>query len=83
MTSRRRTRWTDAWNVERLSQLRSDLDSAFGRYITECLRQTAKLAPELHDEWLRRVEIAEDRRTWMLRDCDRWITECCKDQQKQ
>ena len=81
-TGRRRTRWTDAWTIERLSQLRSDLDSAFGRFMTECIRQTTVIPAEQQQEWLNRVELVEQAREWMLRDCDRWINECCQDQKR-
>ena len=71
----RRDRWTQAWEIERLSQLRVDLDSALGRMLTECVRQSTTVTPDVADEWMRRAGLIEELREWALRDIDRWITE--------
>lgn len=74
----RRERWTQAWEIERLSQLRADLDSALGRLLTECVRQSTKVPPAVADEWMRRAGLVEELRGWALQDIDRWITELSK-----
>lgn len=74
----RRERWTQAWEIERLSQLRADLDSALGRLLTECVRQSTKVAPDVADEWMRRAGLVEELRAWALQDIGRWITEASK-----
>lgn len=61
--------------VKQLAQLQSDVDSALGRFMTECVRQAAKVAPELSEEWMRRAGLVEETREWMRRDCVRWIEE--------
>jgi hypothetical protein len=76
---RKRDKWTNAWEVERLTQLRADVDSALGRFLTECVRQSTHVAPELADEWLRRAGLVEELRDWALKDIDRWITEKCEE----
>lgn len=76
-SSKSRDKWTAAWEIERLTQLRADVDSALGRLMTEDVRQSINVAPEVADEWLRRAGLVEEMRTWALRDIDRWITERC------
>lgn len=75
---RTREKWTQAWEIERLNQLRADVDSGLGRFMTECLRKAYSVDPELADEWLRRAGLVEELREWALRDIDQWITEKCK-----
>ena len=75
MAAARRRNWTQEHEIERYTQLRADIDSTWGRYITECLRMGLVNAPaETQAEWLRRVEQAEAQRDWMLKDCDKWLT---------
>lgn len=75
MGAARRRNWTQEHEIERLTQLRADIDSAWGRYITECLRMGLVKAPaDDQAEWMRKAEQAESQRAWMLRDCDRWLT---------
>jgi hypothetical protein len=51
------------------------VDSAWGRYITECLRMGLVKAPaDTQAEWMRRAEQAEWQRAQMLKDCDEWLT---------
>lgn len=69
----RRRNWTQDHELERLSQLRADIDSAWGRYITECLKVAVTALAEDQAEWMRRAEQGEERRVWMLRDCDMWL----------
>lgn len=74
MAAARKRNWTQEHEIERYTQLRADIDNAWGRYITECLRMaTVKAAPEDQAEWLRKAERAEERRDWMLKDCDVWL----------
>lgn len=74
MGAGRRRNWTQDHEIERLNQLRADIDSAWGRYITECLRMALVKAPaETEIEWMRRVEQAERQRAGMLTDCDGWL----------
>lgn len=69
-----RKRWAQAHEIERYTQLRADVDSAWGRYITECLRMAAvRGAAEDQAEWMRKADVAENQRAWMLRDCDMWL----------
>jgi hypothetical protein len=75
MGAGRRRNWTQEHEIERLMQLRADIDSAWGRYITECLRMGLVKAPaDTQAEWMRRTEQAETQRECMLRDCDTWLT---------
>ena len=64
--------------MERLAQLRADLDSALGRLMTECVRQSLNVAPEVADEWLRRAGLVEELRAWALRDVDQWMVQRVK-----
>lgn len=77
MTSRRE-RWTQAWEMERLAQLRADLDSALGRFMTECVHQSILVPKDVADEWMRRAGLVEDLREWALRDVDRWMAQLVK-----
>ena len=74
----RRDRWANAWEIERLTQLRADVDSALGRLHRECVRNAVGVAPDVAAEWMRRAELVEELRSWALRDIDRWVTELGK-----
>lgn len=74
MAARKRN-WTQDHEVERYTQLRADIDSAWGRYITECLRMALVKAPaDTQAEWMRAAEVAETQRAAMLQACDKWLT---------
>ena len=73
--------WTARHEVERLTQLRADVESAVNRYITECLREALARNDSDEERWMRAAGNAEALRDAMLMDVDRWIERCCKDQQ--
>jgi hypothetical protein len=74
----KRGKWSDRWEIERLSQLRADVDSTTGRLATEYVRRSTQATNEESAEWLRRCEQVEAMRSQALGDIDRWITERCK-----
>lgn len=79
MVARKRDQWTRAHEIERLSQLMYDIDRVTGAFMTQCLRVSNQVPPEFKDEWLRRTGLVEEFRDWALRDCKRFIDDCCKD----
>lgn len=71
-----RRRFSNAvYEIERLSQVRADLDRSLGKYYTECLRQSTETTHETSDEWMRKAENAQTFRCFALADLDKWITE--------
>ena len=77
-TGSRRAKWANAWEIERLAQLRADLDSSLGRLHRECVRNAVAVAPDVEAEWMRRAESVEDMRAWALREIDEWVTDLSK-----
>ncbi len=73
-----RGRWANAWEIERLEQLRYDLDSALGRLHRECVRCSVAVAPDVAAEWMRRAEMVEEMRAWSKGEIDRWCTNASK-----
>ena len=60
----------------RLSELQHALDSAIGRYITECLaRSDRAAAPEMRDVWLQHAADAETALRKMQTACKVWWNE--------
>lgn len=78
MAGRRASKWANAWEIEKLSQLRSDLAHSLDRYFSECVRQATLTTNEAADEWMRKANQTEQYRAWALQDVDRWITELSK-----
>jgi hypothetical protein len=74
----RKGQWANAWEIERLTQLRADLDSSLGRMHGECVRRAVAVAPDVAEEWMRRAGLIEELREWTLRDIERWIVERSK-----
>ena len=72
--------WTGRYELERLTQLRADVESAHNRYITECLREAMTRSDADQEEWMRRAGNAERYRDAMLQDLDRWIKRWCEEQ---
>ena len=68
-------RWANAWELERLGQLRFDLDSALGRLHRECVRRSVGVSPDIAEEWMRRADQVEEMRSWGLKEIDRWVTD--------
>jgi hypothetical protein len=77
---RARAHYERSWEIERLIQLRADVDSSLGRMYTECVRAATLTVGETSAAWLRLAATTEDTRAWMLEELDRWITEKCKGQ---
>lgn len=71
----RRDRWLRAHEIERLTQLRLDVDSAMGRLMTECVRRSTQVDAEQAGEWLRRAGLVDELRSWALHDIDGWLTD--------
>lgn len=74
MAARRRFA-ESVYDIERLSQVRADLDRSLGRYYTECLRRATETTHEASEEWMRKAEGAQTFRCFALADLDKWITE--------
>lgn len=74
MAARRRFSGS-VYEIERLSQVRADLDRSLGRYYTECLRRSTETTHEISEAWMRKATDAEDFRMEILADLDKWITE--------
>lgn len=75
--ARRRRSWTSTHEIERLTQLRADLESALGRAIEECYRRSVGVPVEVRSELERQAELLEAICKQQLENIDRWITECC------
>lgn len=71
-------RWANVHEIERLEQLRYDLDSGLGRLHRECVRNAVAVAPDVEAEWMRRAESVEDMRSWAMREIDKWVTDLSK-----
>ena len=74
MAARRRF-GDEVYEIERLSQVRADLDRSLGKYYTECLRRSTETTFEASEEWMRKAEGAQTFRCFALADLDTWITE--------
>jgi hypothetical protein len=73
-------RWTARYEIERLTQLRADIQSASDRYMTECIRSATKVSDYDAEMWMRKAGNTETARDNMIKDVDRWITEWCRRQ---
>ncbi len=60
--------WTRAHEAERLSQLIYDIESAAGRYMTECLR-AAEQMPAAREQWEAAAANAEAAKNEMVAKC--------------
>ena len=69
--------WTQAHEIERLTQLRADVDSALGRMITEINRYAVNAPTEEQVESDRKSELLESVRKLALGDIDQWLTKRC------
>lgn len=69
--------WTRDHEIERLSQLRADVDSSLERLWTVFLYRSTQVPLAGQDEWLRRVEQVEKLRGWALKDLETIIEEIC------
>lgn len=75
--------WTRAHEIERLTQLRADVDSSLERLWTVFLYKSTQVPLADQGEWLRRVEQVEELRSWALKDLERIIGECCGDRSRE
>ncbi len=71
-----RKRWSQAHEAERLSQLIYDIESAAGRYMTECLR-AAEQMPAAREQWLADAAAAESAKNEMVSRCKILLNICC------
>lgn len=76
--ARKRDRWTLRWRIEQLTQLKADIESAWHRYLVECLRMQVE-APEIdREQWIVAAREIEEQGQNMMRQLDRWIDEFCR-----
>lgn len=73
----KRRGWTETHEIERLIQLRADVESTFGRLMTECELHSVGVAPEIKSELNRQWELLDAICKQQLENIDRWITEIC------
>lgn len=73
----KRRGWTETHEIERLTQLRADVESALGRLMTECELHSVGVAKEVESELNRQWELLDAICKQQLENIDRWITECC------
>lgn len=73
--------WRQRHQVEKLVQLRADVDSALERLWTLFLYRSTQVPKADEAEWLNRVAQVEDLRTWALKDLETIIGECCRNGQ--
>jgi hypothetical protein len=80
-TGGRRARWANGWEIERLMQLRYDLDSSLGRLHDEYLRCAGQVGPEAAQGYLELATEVESMRASALRRVEIWVSERCKNKQ--
>jgi hypothetical protein len=80
MAGRKRDQWTRAHEAERLSQLIYDLESAGGRYMTECLKAAERLPAEVKEEWEAAAAAGEQAKNEMVGRVKVLFELCCKEQ---
>ena len=73
----KRRGWTETHEIERLTQLRADVESALGRLMTECELHSVGVAKEVESELNRQWELLDAICKQQLENIDRWITEIC------
>jgi hypothetical protein len=72
--------WTARYELERLTQLRADVESACERYMTECIRAAAKVSDYDAQMWMQKASNIEQARNNLVRDIDQWIETWCREQ---
>ena len=83
MRSRGGSQWAARYELERLTQLRSEAESVLNRFVTECVRESGEGDKDHEEQWMRTAGNVEEIRDWMLRDLDRWIKKWCETQSGQ
>jgi hypothetical protein len=71
-----RRSWSQAHEIERISLLRADVDSVFGRLITETVRHAVDTTTEVRVEMERQMELFEGVHKLALESIDAWLTDC-------
>lgn len=71
-------RWTKAHEIERLSQLIFDIESATGRFISLCLVAQEQM-PSVAEQWQEAAEAAEAAKNDMVGKCKVLLDRCCKE----
>lgn len=71
-------RCTQAHEIERLMQLRYDLDSSLGRLHTEYLRCASQVGAEAAQGYQELAAEVEEMRARALRTVELWVSERCK-----
>ena len=69
--------WTRLHQAETLTQTIRDLEHSCQTLWHLYYEKSLSLAPELRDEWLRRMEQTEDFKVWAIKDLETFIQELC------
>ena len=77
MAAGKRRGWTQAHEIEKLTQLRADVESALGRMIEQCYLRSVGVPAETRSELERQAELLAAVYKQQLENLDCWITECC------
>ena len=70
--------WTRLHKAETLSQTKADLEHSCQTLWELYYEKSLALAPELRDEWLRRMERAEEFKVWAIKDLEQFIQDLYK-----
>ena len=70
-------RWANAWEIERLTTIKANVDNAMGWMLTLYLDAANQAPPEERAALTEKGRQVLDVWTWMVKDLERWIAERC------
>lgn len=70
--------WTRLHQAETLIQVKAELEHSCQTLWELYYQKSLSLAPELRDEWLRRMERTEEFKVWAVKDLEQFIQDLCR-----